>query len=827
METRSKKEESLIIEKIMIKDKNKKRKFKETKQYGFHIFGDPGYPTDFTGTFRQNIRKFLKKCGEEEGVDVEGLPTWCTLLVNEKTRGGDAGRVVVPLYTIEERVKHSKKPFCAQCRSTGWSHHFVSKRRYHLIIPVQDNWHKFPNISLFDKTHLLHGLIHCNGFGHLLSINGFEGGSKFLSGREIMDLWDRICTALRTRKITVEDVSKKGSIDLRLLYGVADGYPWFGRWGYKFCQGSFNVTKNSYDIAICMLSSLNLDKIVEDSGSKEMEKIIRTYRELSETRLITIKDLLRFMLFTCKSLPKPHSVIKPTTKSLQQRLSFHDVSSKHGNSSNNGNRKNKDNDSKYRENYNNNSNNVSTRITCSCNKSISFAEEMPSRWPEKRLEFAAQVIMDALMEKRTGMSRQELRDAARVHIGDTGLLDFVLKSSDNLLVGEYFVRRDRNPETRTLEFTCCKCRKFSYFAAKEATSNWSARRLEDAAEVIVNVLKEKRSRMSREELREAARFHIRDTGLLDFVLKSINNMIVGEYVVRRANPKTKTLEFTIHELHGEDACKTPESTSSGPAVAPLTNTTTSTATSGPAVAPLTNTTTSTATATAHITYTSPGLDIYRDVLYLYREVLQGYDGKTKTELSSQLSTRAVLDSKYFVKEWPLNDEEDIFLRFVCRLKPSLFENGHKYELSRSFSPPGVLVVVPLYTTIGELKKEIQCTFRDTYCLLESFNVTEIEGTEGLDEDEVISFSGDIWVLGNGLGEGSDQLKYEGGIDSWTLDCSCGVKDVGGERMVVCSICEVGKHTRCSGIDDADAVPWLFLCADCNAAVQVFTLLDGT
>ncbi|RZC68623.1 hypothetical protein C5167_031792 [Papaver somniferum] len=828
METRSKKQENLL-EKFLIKNCNKKRKFKETKQYGFHTFGEPGYPSDFTGTFRQNIRKFIKKCGEEEGVDIEGWPTWCTLLVHEKMKDDDDGRVMVPLYTIEERVKHSKKPFCDQCRSSGWGHHFVSKRRYHLIIPVQDEWHKFPNISLFDQTHLLHGLIHCNGFGHLLSINGFEGGSKFLSGQEIMDFWDRICTALKVRKISVEDVSKKGSMDLRLLYGVADGRTWFGRWGYKFCRGSFNVTKNSYDTAIRMLSWLNLDKIIKDSGNKDVEKIIGTYRELSDTKLITMKDLLRFMLFACKALSgdsKPHSVIKPITGSLQESLPFQDVSSKHGN------RKNKDNDSKSRENYSNSSNKISTKKICSCSMSVSFAEEMPSRWPAKRLEYAAGVIMGALREKDSGMSRQEVRDAARVHIGDTGLLDFVLKSSDNLIVGDYFVSRSRNSKTHTYEFKSCKCRNLISFAAEEATSNWSARKLEDAAEIIVNALKRKRSRMSREELKEAARSHIGDTGLLDYVLKSINNVIVGEYVVRRVtNPSTKKFEFEIHELHGEDVCKPPESTSSGP-VAPESTSSGPVAVTNPKTKkiefPLADTT-STATSAAHITCTTPGLDLYNDVLYLFREVLlQGYDEKIITDLSSrQLSARAVLGGKHFVKEWPLSDEDDNFLSFVCRLKPSLFEDGQKYELSRSFSPPGELVVVPLCTTIGELKKEIQWAFRDTYCLLETFDVTEIEGDEGLDEGEVVSFAGDIWVSGNGLGEGSDRLKYEGGTDSWTIDCSCGAKDVGGERMVTCSICEVGKHTRCSDIDNAEAVPWLYVCADCNAAVELFKLLQGT
>lgn len=81
----------------------------------------------------------------------------------------------------------------------GWGNHYMSKRKYHWIIPIDCDWNKPLEDGVFDlQTHILHGLIHCNGFGHLLSINGIEGGSGYLCGREIMDLWDRICTNLRT-----------------------------------------------------------------------------------------------------------------------------------------------------------------------------------------------------------------------------------------------------------------------------------------------------------------------------------------------------------------------------------------------------------------------------------------------------------------------------------------------------------------------------------------------------------------------------------------------------------------------------------------------------
>lgn len=37
--------------------------------------------------------------------------------------------------------------------------------------------------SPFDShAHLLHGVVHANGFGHLARVNGREGGSRQLSG---------------------------------------------------------------------------------------------------------------------------------------------------------------------------------------------------------------------------------------------------------------------------------------------------------------------------------------------------------------------------------------------------------------------------------------------------------------------------------------------------------------------------------------------------------------------------------------------------------------------------------------------------------------------
>lgn len=61
--------------------------------------------------------------------------------------------------------------------------------------------------------------------------------------------------------------------------------------------------------------------------------------------------------------------------------------------------------------------------------------------------------MNQLKEKKAdkfgheGMTRQEVKNAARLYIGDTGLLDYVLKSMSNVIVGSYVVRHAVNPTT--------------------------------------------------------------------------------------------------------------------------------------------------------------------------------------------------------------------------------------------------------------------------------------------------------------------------------------------------------------------------------------------
>jgi len=113
----------------------------------------------------------------------------------------------------------------------GWSRHPVCGRRYHFIIRNEyaiqdyktckhcglmaqlfetrcpscnhgisyDDPEDWDYRQLDNPRHLLHGIVHDNGFGHLVRINGKEGGSSFLMGIQLMDFWDRLCRYLRVR----------------------------------------------------------------------------------------------------------------------------------------------------------------------------------------------------------------------------------------------------------------------------------------------------------------------------------------------------------------------------------------------------------------------------------------------------------------------------------------------------------------------------------------------------------------------------------------------------------------------------------------------------
>ena len=164
------------------------------------------------------------------------------------------------LYVVEQGLDEGDPPVCDQCRimgargrreggwvcaatpaptlppthppPPGWQHHPVSTARYHFIIPSPADapasaagapW--LP-AKLESPSHLLHAALHASGAGHLLRLNGREGGSPGWTGGQLVGVWDALARALRARAVSVEDVSSRGGVALRVLHAVAHGETW-------------------------------------------------------------------------------------------------------------------------------------------------------------------------------------------------------------------------------------------------------------------------------------------------------------------------------------------------------------------------------------------------------------------------------------------------------------------------------------------------------------------------------------------------------------------------------------------------------------------------
>ncbi|XP_007040228.2 PREDICTED: PHD finger protein MALE STERILITY 1 [Theobroma cacao] len=385
----------------------RKRRRGGERVFKFRSFGENGCPVEFDGSFRDNVNALLEY-GHLESNLCNGMLSWSFQL--EVHRHPPLHTL---LFVVEEPIEASISLYCKHCQYVGWGHHMICNKKYHFLLPSKDavaacfscgesnlddpnpEKGKFNLVEL--QGHIMHGVFHSNGFGHLLCVNGVEMGSD-LAGYQIMDFWDRLCTGLQARKVSLNDTSRKRGMELRLLHGVAYGEPWFGRWGYKFGRGCYGVNEPIYQKAIEAIQGMPLCLLNHhlSISYNDISVIFSRYQALADHSMVTLGDLFDFMLGLRSRLPKENSID-------------------------------------------------------SCNPAILV--ETSCRWSHKRVEAATRVIVEALKRAEfRWVSRQEVRDAARAYIGDTGLLDFVLKSLGNHIVGNYLVRRCLNPVTKVLEY---------------------------------------------------------------------------------------------------------------------------------------------------------------------------------------------------------------------------------------------------------------------------------------------------------------------------------------------------------------------------------------
>ncbi|KIY92328.1 hypothetical protein MNEG_15635 [Monoraphidium neglectum] len=182
----------------------------------------------------------------------------------------------------------------------GWQHHPVSRSRWHFVVPCaatlsdatslagaveafdrgeavtgamvaepdkeDDSAPYMAPTSIFESSaHLLHGALHLNGYGHLLRMNAGEGGGGArLAGKQLLLLWDRVCELLRAREVSVEDVSSKGGMLLRILHTIAAGSTWYGSVGYAFGRGGFSIGRGDWEAAAAAAAGADLGAMAAD-----------------------------------------------------------------------------------------------------------------------------------------------------------------------------------------------------------------------------------------------------------------------------------------------------------------------------------------------------------------------------------------------------------------------------------------------------------------------------------------------------------------------------------------------------------------------------------
>uniref|UniRef100_A0A0D3EWX9 Zinc finger PHD-type domain-containing protein n=1 Tax=Oryza barthii TaxID=65489 RepID=A0A0D3EWX9_9ORYZ len=329
---------------------------------GFPPAGDGGA----AGTFREAVRGFLARYARllplpsifspAAAAAPPHLLTWRVSLRVGEEGDEEGGGGAVELNVVEEDVLRSRSVYCDQCRVVGWSGHPVCGKRYHFIIENDNNqvcgkrhscclrcgtptvagesrWEEQAPcllcnfdmdgeeleecgyMHLDDNTHLLHAVVHANGYGHLLRVNGREGGSRCLTGRDIMSFWDRLCKVLHVRKVTVMDISKKHGMEYRLLHAITSGHPWYGEWGYKFGAGSFALTSDTYQEAVNTLSGIQLALYFSHRQPirTPLQNTIALYWALSDRQLVTVRDLFRFIMHLLHQARKKNETSKPTT----------------------------------------------------------------------------------------------------------------------------------------------------------------------------------------------------------------------------------------------------------------------------------------------------------------------------------------------------------------------------------------------------------------------------------------------------------------------------------------------------------------------------------
>jgi len=270
---------------------------------------------EYFGPFRSNIKQFLKLATPDARATEDGIWGYTLELTTpSSSKDQPAHKTILRIYEESTEVEGNEECIhCDCCKCIGWHHHPVNKKQWHFIVHTDFKTRGKPELagkrvcqlcccavpkgervctvcgeidkecSIVDhQTHLLHGLLHGNGCGHLKRINGREAGSMVLSGSQLMGLWENICYTLRAREVSVEDVSQKYGVEYRLLNPASSGNTWYGTYGYVFGKGSFGNTATSHkragtDFRTFPLKHLRSDFVMTGGEDDPMVHLIDKY----------------------------------------------------------------------------------------------------------------------------------------------------------------------------------------------------------------------------------------------------------------------------------------------------------------------------------------------------------------------------------------------------------------------------------------------------------------------------------------------------------------------------------------------------------------------
>lgn len=681
---------------------------------------------------------------------------------------------------------------CDACRLAGWSHHPVCATRVHFVVGVEEKGNA-QHIARTRKlctacgrtiavssrtcplcrsdtrnhaylkcaTHLLHGVVHGNGCGHLLRINGRQGGSMSLSGKQLMGLWDELCHELGVRQISVEDVSNWHGMEFRMLHLAAHGSTWYGRFGYKWARGSYGHTEDEWKRCTKIVQHFPLEHILDDlqtSGMNETElaRTILHYRNL--TKANTLGELLRGMIecfrrATLAEREEVHPVrntgsmiplrneiptlcrvmndranlmpgktpVIPAARAQGQEL----LAPKHR--ARNGKRLSK---------------------TKRGRSGTAQGKTQACRWVPARVTRAKHAVVEALMgRKGAPISRQDLRDLVRTHIGDTGLLDHVLKTVGECTVGKFKVQRAPDPQTGVMQYSLVLAKQPGQEENKKgATGN-------------------KRIRNGTSEVGKK-----RKLGLLLPIHSRSSPMVPSD---ARGSPRGNSKDvleailLLYHQIlieYKPASIQRPRSTRS-----------------------------------------------------------KGLKGQRVQECCRVLLDTKHFVKVYMGNELPSKPTGDTIRVRCCAhvvdMPPSLQPAFKRRRQPPTPQPPLEVITLPISATFRDLKRQAQSAFANIYPIFEAWQVKEIDGLRHVAGrtrvSAVLRDGATVTLRGAGVAETST-WRFETGLDHWVVRCSCGTTDDDGEHMLECERCGTWLHTRCLGIRESQAVPACFLCPDCSS-----------